>query len=226
MTLLSKIQRKIGLFKEEFFWRGWLMTGGVRSAVTLKSLLDPERPFTPMLRRCVDDLGKEKIRVLDVGSGPITHIGRNHPFLAVEVVATDFLADRYNRLLQSHKISAPVKTIFADAERLTDVFAENSFDLVVANNSLDHCASPIHAIREMIKVASPGSHVFLRHRENEAVRSRYRGLHQWNFSQENGHPYLWSRSERVDLDDKQLLHHVSIELIPELEHIVVMMKKH
>lgn len=224
MTLFSGIQRKIGLVKEELFWRYWVKTGGVRSAVTLRPLLDPERPFTPMLRRCVDDLGKQKIRVLDVGSGPITHIGRSHPFLVVEVIATDFLADRYNRILSSHKISPPVKTIFADAERLTDLFAENSFDLVVANNSLDHCASPIQAIHEMIKVASPGGCIFLRHRQNEAVRSKYRGLHQWNFSEENGNPYLWSRTERLDLNN-YLLPQVSVELIPEIDHIVMMMKK-
>lgn len=122
MEVFSKVQRNIALLSEELFWRYWLMTGGRSSAVTVQALLDPELQFMPILRACVDDLEKKKIRVLDVGSGPITHIGRKHPFLSVEVVATDFLADRYNRMLHSHRISPPVATRFADAENLRRFF--------------------------------------------------------------------------------------------------------
>ena len=200
------------------------MTGGRSSAVTVQALLDPELQFMPILRACVDDLEKKKIRVLDVGSGPITHIGRKHPFLSVEVVATDFLANRYNRMLHSHRISPPVATRFADAEKLTEAFPENSFDLAVANNSLDHCASPIKAIDEMIKVVLPGCRVFLRHRENEAVRAKYRGLHQWNFQREDRKPYLWNRNERIDIYE-YFKARATVELISEPDHIIIMLTK-
>lgn len=224
MAIFTKIQRRLALVTEEIFWRYWVLTGGRSSAITIQELIDPARPFTSMLRPYVDELGKKNIRVLDVGSGPITHIGRAHPFLSIEVVATDFLASRYNRILSSHRISPPVLTQFADAEKLTDIFAENSFDLAVANNSLDHCAAPIKAIDEMIKVISPGCSVFLRHRENEAVRAKYRGLHQWNFQQENGNPYLWNRDERIDLRE-YFGSRASVEMVPEADHVVILLKK-
>jgi SAM-dependent methyltransferase len=224
MAILATLQRSMALVSEELFWRYWVLTGGRSSAVTIQELIDPARPFTPMLRACVDELEKKKIRVIDVGSGPITHIGRVHPFLSIEVVATDFLASRYNRILSAHKIIAPVATQFADAEKLTELFSENSFDLAVANNSLDHCASPLTAIDEMIKVVSPDCSVFLRHRENEAVRAKYRGLHQWNFQQKDGNPFLWNRDERINLRE-YFGSRVSIETVPEVDHIVIVLKK-
>lgn len=224
MGLFAAIQRGVALVREELFWRYWVITRGTRSAMPLDPLLAENLPFPEHLQEYVESLGKNSVRVLDVGSGPITHIGRTHPTLKIEVVPTDFLADRYNRIFASHKITPPVKTIFADAENLRSQFPENSFDLVVANNSLDHCASPVKAVEEMICVASSGSTVFLRHRENEAVRAKYQGLHQWNFSQKNGHPTLWNKEHEIDLQER-FGDRVEITMIPDDEHIVIAMKK-
>lgn len=224
MRLLSRILRTSALLSEELFWRYWVFTGGRSSDVTLASLLDPQRPFTAELRPFVDATRKAAVRVLDVGAGPITHIGRAHPTLKIEVVATDFLANQYNRILSLHKVAPPVATVFADAEKLCDQFQNDSFDLAVANNSLDHCQSPVTAIEQMLKVVMPGAFVYLRHRENEAVRAKYRGLHQWNFAVVEGRACLWNRQTHIDIA-AHLGPKVSVQTLPETDHAVVVLHK-
>jgi len=125
---------------------------------------------------------QDEIRILDVGAGPITLLGRTHPTKRIEIVATDALADEYDRIMQKYGVTPPVRTIYAQAERLGKVFPANSFDLVTAQNSIDHTFHPLRAIRQMLRVAKAGCYVLLNHTENEADKEHNIGLHQWNFT--------------------------------------------
>lgn len=222
--MYAALSRKFGLLTEELFWRYWILTKGRGSAIGLDELLDPQRPFNPAYVDYLLEQKRETYRVLDVGSGPLTHLGSAHPTLRIQVVASDFLAGRYNRILASHGITPPNKTVLADAENLCDVFPRSSFDFVVANNSLDHCTNPLRAIEQIVEVLAPGSFAILRHRENEAVRARYQGLHQWNFSTDEGQPTLWNPRERIQLSD-HFRGQADLRVLPEKEHIVIELHK-
>jgi ubiquinone/menaquinone biosynthesis C-methylase UbiE len=74
-----------------------------------------------------------------------------------------------------------VPVTFAHAEKLTDHFPANSFDLAYASNSLDHSYDPLIAINQMLAVVKPSHHVYLWHLANEGRKACYTGLHQWNF---------------------------------------------
>lgn len=222
--MLENVKRALGLITEEIFWRYWIVTKGRNSAIGLAELIDPQRGFNPTYVDYLLQQKKDAYRVLDVGSGPLTHLGSAHPSLRIQVVASDFLADRYNRILASHGIEPPNKSVFADAENLCQVFPRNYFDFVVANNSLDHCANPLKAIEQIVEVLAPGSFAVLRHRENEAVRARYQGLHQWNFSTDEGQPTLWNPRERIQLSD-HFRGQADLRVLPEKEHIVIELHK-
>lgn len=222
--MYAALSRKFGLLTEELFWRYWILTKGRGSAIGLAELLDHQRPFNPAYVDYLLEQKRETYRVLDVGSGPLTHLGSAHPSLRIQVVASDFLADRYNRILASHGITPPNKTVLADAENLCDVFPRSSFDFVVANNSLDHCTNPLRAIEQIVDVLAPGSFAILRHRENEAVRARYQGLHQWNFSTDAGKPTLWNREEKVRLTE-HLDGRADLKVLPEEGHVVIEIRK-
>jgi SAM-dependent methyltransferase len=66
------------------------------------------------------------------------------------------------------------------------MYAESSFDLVHAANSLDHSHDPAAAVRAAVGVVKPGGYVSLEHILNEGARERYGGLHQWNFGVKDG----------------------------------------
>lgn len=123
--------------------------------------------------------------VLDVGSGPLTKLGKTHPSKRLDITATDLLANDYDRLLAGFDLVPPVRTVYADAERLVDQFGRDAFDIVHAQNCIDHTADPHQAIEQMIAVTRPGGYVVLYHAENEGQREGYNQLHQWNFTCEN-----------------------------------------
>jgi hypothetical protein len=61
----------------------------------------------------------------------------------------------------------------------------------------------------MAAVTAPNGYLFLRHAENEGIRERYQGLHQWNFSIRRGSPTISDGATIRSL----------VELLPELKLI-------
>ncbi len=98
-------------------------------------------------------------RVLDIGCG----LGGKTAVYAESgayVVGVDI--DRRN-IIQSISFTGargtPVSFTIGDAEVLP--FADESFDLVVANDSLEHFAHPERALPELARVVRPGGNIFL-----------------------------------------------------------------
>jgi SAM-dependent methyltransferase len=196
---LSRL-RIVGLLSELAYWYVW--TYSPKTAAERGHLLDPELPFPDSLDDVVSRIPREHVRMLEVGAGPITTIGRRHPTKEIELVATDVLADHYRRMLALRGIKPQVPTIRADAEHLSASFANDTFDLIYAGNCLDHMARPMIAVEEMLKVTRPGGWIVLHHIEDEGMRQGYLGLHQWNVSGRDGHLVLWTPEETIDLTER------------------------
>jgi len=216
---MFNLRRQIGVFLESIYWRRWIAAAGGRLPQLYREQMDPSTPLSAFHRQFIDRLPLPRVRILDVGAGPMTNLGKTHPEKEIEIVATDLLAGRYARTLRRYGVRPPVPTVYADAENLATVFAENSFDYVTANNSLDHCRDPLKALVEMIRMAKPGCYVTVRHRENEARRTGYLGLHEWNFQLKNGMPFLWRAGEEIDIA-AALAPYGRLEVIPEDLHVV------
>jgi SAM-dependent methyltransferase len=94
------------------------------------------------------------LRILDLGSGPTPKLISN--YTEIEVVSAD------NRFLE-----------IQDMEKLT--YADNSFDLVVCINALDHTKDAERAVNEMLRV---GLVVYI----NCAIdqKTRHRKKHYWD----------------------------------------------
>ncbi len=197
--LWARLNRRLGLLLERWFWRRCLGSGGRGHEQWYQLALAPAKDLSAFHRQFVDDLPGREVRVLEVGSGPITVLGTQHPFKEITVVPTDVLAPQYARMLARKGIVPPITTIWADAERLTDTFPASSFDYVTANNCIDHCEDPVRAIEQRLTVVKPGRAISLRHRENEGEQQRYLGLHKWNFALSHGHPVLFDRKSRFEI---------------------------
>lgn len=192
---------EVGVRSQVDFWDSYLATGGLRWADTYKSKSDDDRSLQTQIASLLPP--RTEVQILDVGAGPLTFLGKKAEGKRIRITAVDPLGDEFDRLLDKYGIEPLVRTQKLAAEELSDAFPANTFDLVVARNSIDHAYDPERAILQMIHVVKPGHYVYLEHTENEARRQRYAGFHQWNFFMDpEGDFMINSRSTTVDITRK------------------------
>jgi SAM-dependent methyltransferase len=97
------------------------------------------------------------------------------------------LAEEYQKLMRGYGVEPLVWTVYGEAEALRRQFGGRMFDIVHAQNSLDHTAEPLVGLREMLAVTKPDGYVVVLHAENEGKNESYHQLHKWDFTCENGH---------------------------------------
>lgn len=119
------------------------------------------------------------IKVLDVGAGPLTHIGSLNSKYNIEITAIDPLAMQYLELWNKFGKKPRVKTVYGEAEKISESFKPASFDIAFSRNALDHSYDPITAIKQMVCVSR--RFVFIQGHVNEGESANYTGLHSWNF---------------------------------------------
>jgi SAM-dependent methyltransferase len=144
----------------------------------------PDQPLQEHLKKLLPQPNGRPYRILDIGAGPLTTVGKVCDGSRIDLLAIDPLASVYDLLLEKNGITPPVRTKYGEAEQVAEMYADGSFDLVHAANSLDHSHDPVAAIKAAARVVRPGGHVFLEHILNEGAREGYGGLHQWNFGVE------------------------------------------
>jgi hypothetical protein len=185
-----------GIPSEVKFWSEWLRTKGLQWPDEYARRLAPSPKFT--LVEFISSDTEREIKVLDVGSGPISPIGIESPEHKISLMACDPLAWQYSRLFDNYDIEPYVRPIFAYAESLTDVFDSESFDIVHMSNALDHSFSPYDCILNMLEVVRVGGKIILRHTENEAIHENYQGFHQWNITEKEGDLILFNNEKKIN----------------------------
>lgn len=192
-----------GIGHELRFWDAWLASRGLRWPEDYARRLDPDAALDTRAADVARGLARPggRVRVLDVGAGPVTGLGYRSDGLAVTVDATDPLAPFYATLLARHGVTPPVATRFAPVEDLLLFVPEGCYDLVHCRNALDHSLDPLRGIEQMLAAARVGGAVLLRHFADEAVREHYTGLHQWNLALRDGGSrfVVWNRSGETDV---------------------------
>jgi SAM-dependent methyltransferase len=196
LTDLERWQR--ALAKEERFWRRLL------ESTALRERWNPMRPDyawgeRDMYARVAERLPLGRVKVLDVGAGPISAVPKVHPGRTFDVTAVDPLAGLFDGLLREYGIEPWVRTIPGTGEALLELVEPCTFDVAHGSNSVDHTYDPALVIRNMLLAVKPGGLVLLRHERNEAVNEHYRALHQWNFDLVDGDFVLWRPGVRRNL---------------------------
>ena len=179
----------------------------------------------PYLQELIPAPVGARVRILDVGAGPLTRLGKQWKGRSLEIVPLDPLAEQYDKLLDGRHIVPPVRTIYGLAENLTSLFPESSFDLAYASNSLDHSRNPVQAIEQMVQVVKPGAYVYLWHFANVGVVELYGGLHQWNFDIVNDEFVISDGRERLCLREAiSGVESITCEIKREFDNRVVVAK--
>ena len=201
---LQPADRPTALQEEIQFWRDWFVTGGLQWRQDFDERFDPNQPIQKHLASYIDRLETDRVHILDVGSGPLTKLGKIHPSKQIMITATDLLAQEYDRLLEDLEMEPPIRTIYADAENLAEQFGRDTYDIVHGQNCIDHTADPLRSIKQMLAVSKPQGFVVLFHAENEGKREQYHQLHQWDFTCEDGFFVIRDRRGRATNVTKEL----------------------
>lgn len=191
---------KWNLFSEVRFWDKFIKKNVLNWDDKYMMRLDPKLPLQNEITKLLPD--KKEIKILDVGAGPLTYLGKVHYKSYLKIDAIDPLAEEYNRILNKYQLSPPIRTTKLAAEKLGEKYSENSFDFVYAGNSIDHCYSPENAIVEIIKVVKKNHYILLKHIPYVATKQNWEGLHQWNFSEENGDFLISSKNYKINFSKK------------------------
>ena len=160
---------KQGVEAEVHFWKQWL-SGNRKKYESQNPLNEKLVPFVK---------GKSKVKIADIGSGPVCLIGSYLEGMDIKVIPSDILADKYKILLEELDIKPFLNVEKQDMTKLT--YEPESFDIVYCSNAIDHSPDPYEAIKEMVRICKPGGWIYLFHIAHEGQRNRYRNLHQWNF---------------------------------------------
>ena len=201
LPLPAKLRWRWSIKSELYYWDTYFGSGGLHWPDDFKARMSANLLLQPELAALLPKDRKE-VRLLDVGAGPLTYIGKRYEDYKLCIEATDPLAPEYDRLLDKYGLKPPVRTVSGDAEKLTEYFPENTFDIVHARNCVDHAYSPEHAVLQMIRVTKPGGFVLMQHAPNEAISQNWAGLHNWNFSEEGGDFIISSKTSRINFSQK------------------------
>ena len=155
--------------------------------------------------------------VLDVGCGICSNYGRFIDGKELLLTGVDPLAHFYNRMNRkayeqglSNNILPP-HIEFGMFEFLSYFFDEDSCDVIIIDNALDHCIDPLSAIIECLKVLKVGGVLSTFHHRNEGYRNYYEDMHQWNVcSSYEGELIIWNKESFININH-ELKGYVSID---------------
>jgi SAM-dependent methyltransferase len=180
-----------GFHEEVAFWER-VLPGRVATLDDYRARADPNAPVSdPVIERLLTEIPEQIVSIIDVGSGPLTAIGKTYPGKTLRISAADPLAPEYARIMREAGLEPPVPPIACRGEDLLEHFRPESFDIAFAQNALDHCVHPQRVITNMVRLVKSGRFVVLRHKRSEGRHQNYRGLHQWNFDVEDGEFVIW-----------------------------------
>lgn len=189
------------------FWDNYIKTKGHIWPEGFKSRINPETPIIQSISNLISFFKENNIKILDVGSGPITNIGFKNIDKSknTEITATDVLADKYNELLEKYNIIPPVKTTQCDSIELSKKFKLNDFNIVHASNCMDHMNNPLLALLNMISMLKHDGYIILIHNINEGKAMGYNGLHHWDMFLDNKENIIMRRYDGIEYNFTEIL---------------------
>ncbi len=190
--LIPNYRRSFDFSSEETHWQltlSQLSELPVSVRADFENRMNQNRQLQEPLATLIQSLPKPW-RILDVGCGPLSTIGLRVGDERIELFGADPLAQAYIKQLADAGLSSNCQLVQTDCSDLAVRFSKQPFSITCSINALDHAADPVLVIRQMCAVTVPNGYLFLRHAENEGIRERYRGLHQWNFFIRRGHPSI------------------------------------
>jgi len=151
--------------------------------------------FVPFLRPVCPP--GSKVRILDVGAGPLTWFPRKWFTRDFQVTAVDPLADEFDKMFATMGTFPQVHTIKGEAEKLLEQFEPESFDMVFCRNALEQFYDPVEAMRQMLAVVKQKCAVVLIQEGYRSDEEKSRG--PWTIDEDNADVFMDTPEGKLDL---------------------------
>lgn len=140
-------------------------------------------------------------KIIDVGSGIVSRYGEKIDNGEIELTSVDPLAPWYNKFNKKYNKEYCKKEVrFGLLEELSEQFQDNSIDMVIISNALDHCIDPFRCIEESLKVIKVGGYLYIKTLIRESCNEKAIGLHQWNLdTNENNEFIIWNTNSFINV---------------------------
>lgn len=178
----------------------------------LESCRRNESVFPEGIRDEVYKLRDEVFKVnslytLEIGSGPNSNLSYWVDKKLLEVIAIDPLADVYKKIMKQLNYTYPITPIKQKGEDLLDIFKEETFHVVFAQNSLDHTEDPLKCFRNGYSVLKKGGLLFVCSNIKEGTRTSWAGMHKFDIYVDDSELILANKKGETFkfIDDKMLL---------------------
>jgi 2-polyprenyl-3-methyl-5-hydroxy-6-metoxy-1,4-benzoquinol methylase len=177
-----------GRKKELMYWEKQIIGVGEFSDRMAKRL-DPSTQkelfpleLLPFFNKWQEDLNPvRRLKVLDVGSGPISLLSWGHNSGLLDLVSTDVLADEYKELLEIYGHESAIgniRTVQCSGEKLDSYLDPESFEVIYCNNALDHTTSPRKCLENMTLLVRPRGYIIISGRSREGSFEGWDNVHQ------------------------------------------------
>ncbi|HEY3901261.1 MAG TPA: hypothetical protein VGM54_21815 [Chthoniobacter sp.] len=208
---LGKVIWKLALPSEVQFWEHYVESRGKScdAEAEFQFRASAEGELQPWLTKWLNVPAGGEVRILDVGAGPMTWVGKKWGDRRVQVEAIDPLAGAYDQILDRFGVVPPVRTQLGEGEGIVAQFGREVFDMTFARNCLDHAYDAIEAVKNMVDATKSGGVIYLWHNQDEAEKLAYQGLHQWNFRLKDGDLLVWKGSRTLNVN-RQLLDRLEV----------------
>jgi SAM-dependent methyltransferase len=152
---------------------------------------------------------KHPLKVLELGSGPISTLAYGVDNGQLAVTAIDILGDRYRELMDRLGLIYPILPENGRAEELDRRFPAGSFDCAFARNSLDHTEDLPLAFENIVRCVRPGGFILLMHAVSEGASNHWSASHKWNLdfgrtgltaTNKRGQIYLLEEGKSLELE--------------------------
>lgn len=120
----------------------------------------------------------EKLKLIDVGSGPVTSYFDKIDINAWEILTVDPLAKVYNKLNRKYNKDYLIECIEGTGEQINEIFDKNSFHLVLSQNAIDHSMMPQKFLNNLVYICKPGGFIYLSGFVKEGTAANWLGLHK------------------------------------------------
>ncbi|MEA1923665.1 MAG: methyltransferase domain-containing protein [Pseudomonadota bacterium] len=214
--------RKRGKLLELKFWEKLASGRSGKWNKEYTRRLDPDSEVSGHHRQILDHHYSSGMKILDVGSGPLSGIGHCYNGNRLSIYACDPNAEEYNLQLDKHGITPPVQTMYARGENLSGDI-KGKYDWINCDNALDHTSNPNKVITEMQKVLRPGGIISLLHVIDEGLKEGYRGYHKWNIRPDGTNAFvIWNPKKSY----KYVQEHLGLQTAVETtgKHVLIIMK--
>lgn len=111
-----------GIPSEIAFWDNYIATQGGMWPEDFAIRMDPQSPLQQNVIEVFPATAGRELKILDVGAGPLTYLGKVWPGHALAITAVDPLADEYAAIFAKHNLTPPVRTTRGVAKRLVEQF--------------------------------------------------------------------------------------------------------